>query len=713
MPPASNTVKSLNDAKSINIGIEDYNLIEERFDALEKQLEQLFGQVLFGLHTLDAHGTFLSINEQELAWIGYTQQEVVGQLKFIDLLTTESRIRYITYLDNQLESGVAEDIDLTLVSKSNVIKNITLYSTPVFNADGILSKCRAVLFNIDERKFIESQLAVAAIAFESQQGIMVTDANAVILQVNSAFTKITGFSSEEAIGQTPQILDSGVHDSSFYKLILQNIINAGSWEGEIFNRRKSGEVYPSYLRITAVKNTNDKVINYVVIFTDVSSSHLNLDAIKNLEFYDQLTQLPNRRLLFDRLDQALILSERTGLYGALLILDLDHFKTLNDTRGHNVGDLLLEQVAMRLAFSVREGDTVARIGGDEFAVLLEALSKDPIKAAAETTDIAEKIIVTLHQHFQLDAYAYHNTCSIGATLFKGHKRVSDDIFRQADIAMYESKNEGHNRLRFFDHEMQETINARVDLERELRKAIDQQEFVLRYQIQVDNRGVPVGAEALIRWMHPERGIITPVNFITLAEETGLIVAIGEWVLNQACIQLNAWKNAPTTKEIVLSVNVSALQFQQVNFVERLLAIVNRHQIKPSRLKLELTESMLIHNIDQIVMKMEALNKVGICFSLDDFGTGYSSLQYLKKLPLSQLKIDQSFVRDIGVDSGNSAIIQTIINIAHSLDLNVIAEGVETEEQWQYLVDNGCMHYQGYLFGKPLPIDEFEALLSKK
>ncbi|MDP3267708.1 MAG: EAL domain-containing protein [Legionella sp.] len=696
----------------VGIDIDDFNEIETRFDALEKELEYLYGHALFGMHTLDERGVFVSINAQELTWLGYKQQEVIGQLKFIDVLTAESREHYISHIENQLKTGITQDIDLALISNTQVIKHVTLYVTPVLDSDGELIKHRAVLFNIDERKSIEKQLKIATTAFEFQQGVIVTDANCIILQVNHAFTRITGYAAEDVIGQVPRLLNSGVQENTFYNDMWQSVTNTGSWEGEVFNRRKDGNVYTECSTITAVKDSHDVVINYVVTLTDICLGRDTLDEIKSFEFYDSLTQLPNRRLFLDRLNQALILSERSGLYGALLFLDLDQFKTLNDTLGHDIGDLLLEQVAMRLTISMREGDTLARIGGDEFAVLLQNLSEYAVDAAAQTKDVAEKMMATLCQNFQLDTYTYQSTCSIGATLFNRNKLVSDQVLRQADIALYQSKKEGRNTFHFFDPKMQDAINIRADLEQQLRKAIEEQQFELYYQIQVDSLGTPIGAEALIRWIHPERGLIAPVSFISLAEETGQILAIGEWVLNQACLQLKAWQKLEATNEMVLAVNVSAFQFNQTNFVEQVLATVEHHKINPERLKLELTESMLINNIADIITKMEAINTAGIQFSLDDFGTGYSSLQYLKKLPLNQLKIDQSFVHDIVADSSDRAIVCAIINIAHSLDISVIAEGVETVEQRQYLLDNGCAHYQGYLFGKPLPIDEFESLYIK-
>jgi diguanylate cyclase (GGDEF)-like protein len=440
--------------------------------------------------------------------------------------------------------------------------------------------------------------------------------------------------------------------------------------------------------------------------------HKRAEEINNLAFYDSLTQLPNRCLLFDRLNQALATSARTGQRSALLFLGLDHFKTLNDTLGYDLGDLLLQQVAAELTAYVREDNTVAHIGGDEFVVLLEGLSLQAVEATAQTQDIAEKILLLLNHPYLLNTHRYHSTISIGAIVFRGHEETSEEFLKQADIAMHQAKGAGRNALRFFEQTMQEVITARADMEYELRKAIEHHQFQLYYQIQLDHTGQALGAEALIRWIHPERGMISPFHFISLAEETELILPIGQWVLETACAQLETWQQNPLTQHLVLAVNVSAKQFHQEDFVEQVKAILQRHDINPALLKLELTESMLVNNISDIIRKMNALSKIGIVFSLDDFGTGYSSLQYLKKLPLNQLKIDQSFVRDIVTDVDDRAIVRTIITMANSLGINVIAEGVETAEQRQFLLDSGCIHYQGYLFSKPVPIDEFEALLKK-
>jgi diguanylate cyclase (GGDEF)-like protein len=416
--------------------------------------------------------------------------------------------------------------------------------------------------------------------------------------------------------------------------------------------------------------------------------------------------------LLDRLQHALATSARSGKQGALLFLDLDEFKTLNDTHGHDIGDLLLQQVAERLTALVRESDTVARPGGDEFVVMLQNLSDHDLEAAAQAETIGNKILSAFKQPYQLSHQQCQSSTSIGITLFNDHERQIDEMLKQADIAMYQAKKAGRNTLRFFDLQMQININARAAMEGELRKALQQQQFQLYYQIQVDGSGHPLGAEALIRWNHPERGLIPPLQFIPLAEETGLILPIGQWVLDTACAQLKAWQQDVVSRNLTLSVNVSAKQFRQADFVARVQATVQNHAINPMRLKLELTESMLLEHIEDTIASMNTLQAIGIQFSLDDFGTGYSSLQYLKQLPLDQLKIDRSFVRDIAIDSSDKAIVSTIIAMASSLELNVIAEGVETEEQRQFLVSRGCNAYQGYLFGKPVPIAQFDALIRR-
>lgn len=657
----------------------------------------------------DADGNYLYCNHAFEKLLGAKEVDIIGKTDydFVDKTSADS------YRENDRQAILANmpsanEEWLTFADGSTRL--FKTMKTPLLDKDGSLIGVLGVARDITERKQAEEGLRIAATTFESQEGMIVTDAQNTILRVNRAFTKITGYQAEDVIGQTPRLLSSGKQDKAFYAAMWANINTTGWWEGEIWNRRKSGEVYPEYLTITAVKDDAGITTNFVATLTDITVSKAASVEINNLAFYDPLTELPNRRLLLDRLNQALVASARSGKRGALLFMDLDHFKSLNDTLGHDYGDLLLQQVAERLKANVREGDTVSRLGGDEFVILLEDLSEEQIEAGAYTEDVAEKILLALNEPYQLHKHKYNSTPSIGATLFNGREREFEELLKQADIAMYQSKTEGRNTFRFFDPKMQEAIAARVDMQQELRKAIKQNQFELHYQIQVGADGKAIGAEALIRWQHPERGMISPFDFIPLAEESGLILPIGQWVLETACAQLKLWEQNELTQHLTLSINVSAKQFRQVDFVEKVQKGFNDSAIDPTKLKLELTESILVDNVKEIVATINALKALGIKFSLDDFGTGYSSLQYLKQLPLDQLKIDQSFVRDLVDDDSDKAIVLTVITMAKSLGLNVIAEGVETEAQRQFLLENGCENYQGYLFSKPVPVKMFEALL---
>ncbi|MBI3221658.1 MAG: EAL domain-containing protein [Nitrosomonadales bacterium] len=396
--------------------------------------------------------------------------------------------------------------------------------------------------------------------------------------------------------------------------------------------------------------------------------------------------------------------------GALLFLDLDNFKNINDTQGHVIGDQLLVEVAHRLQGCVREGDSVARLGGDEFVVVLEELSSLATEAAGQAELIAEKIRIELSYPFVLGDFECKSTSSIGISLFRGHLENLKELLMHADVAMYQAKSAGRNSVRFFDPTMQMALEARAVMETDLHHALKEQQFQLHYQIQVDSLRRPQGAEALLRWKHPQRGMVSPGEFIPLAEETGLIVQIGLWVLRAACAQLKVWQQNAHTRELRLAVNVSAKQFRQPDFVDQVQAVLQESGAMPSHLKLELTESTVLEDVQDTIAKMRALKLLGISFSMDDFGTGYSSLQYLKQLPLDQIKIDQSFVRDIVSDPNDAAIVQAIIAMTEALALNVIAEGVETAAQYQFLDEHGCHNFQGYLFSKPLPVEQFESLL---
>ncbi|MDP2826670.1 MAG: EAL domain-containing protein [Sulfuritalea sp.] len=598
-----------------------------------------------------------------------------------------------------------------------------VFDRTIRNAQGQLVRCelrlvrlpavdhrliRASFIDITERKRAEADQRVAAITFESQEAVIVTDATTAILRVNRAFTEITGYSSEDAVGKTPRLLRSGRHDAAFFAAMWESIERDGTWCGEIWNRRKNGEIYPGWLSITAVKSNRGVITHYASTLADITLRKAAEDEIRQLAFYDALTGLPNRRLMLDRLRQALTSSARHGRHGALMLFDLDDFKTLNDTLGHDVGDQFLVEVASRLASSTREGDTVARLGGDEFVIILEDLDAEAL-AAMQAESVAVKIQAALNEAYLLDlslaggelnTRSYHCTSSIGITLFRDQSVSVDELLKRADTAMYQSKASGRNTLRFFDPEMQAAVSARALLDSDLRRALDEGQFVLHYQPQVDGEGRLTGAEALVRWQHPRRGLVHPAEFIRQAEDTRLIVPLGHWVLEVACGQLALWGAQADTAHLTVAVNVSSRQFHQTDFVEQVLAVLRQTGANPRRLKLEVTENLLLHDIDDIVTKMTALKAEGVSFSLDDFGTGYSSLSYLKRLPLDQLKIDQSFVRDVLSDGNDAAIARTIIALGQSLGLAVIAEGVETEAQFEFLARQGCHAYQGNLFGKP-------------
>jgi diguanylate cyclase (GGDEF)-like protein len=540
-------------------------------------------------------------------------------------------------------------------------------------------------------------------------GIFHYNANYIITFCNQRFADLLQNSVDNFAGID---LKSVKDESAFPALEKALSGEVGYYEGPYSATYSNANIWISLICAPSL-DSNQNVVGGIAIVQDISERKKAEYIIENLAFYDSLTQLPNRQLLLDRLKQALATSAHTGKGGALLFLDLDNFKILNDSHGHDAGDSLLRHVAARLTTCLHEDDTVARLGGDEFVVLIEGLSSQATIAKTQTEIIGEKILAALQRPYQLGEKEHQSTASIGVVLFNGHNQALEELLKHADIAMYQAKKAGRNTLRFFDPQMQDAVNSRVDIERELRKALENQQFQLFYQIQVDRFHCILGAETLIRWLHPERGFIPPAEFIPLAEETGLILPIGEWVIETACSQLKIWQQNAKTRDLTLSVNVSAKQFHQPDFVTQLKDAIKRHSINPSQLKLELTESFLLENIDDTIAIMSVLNKIGIQFSLDDFGTGYSCLQYLKRLPLVQLKIDQSFVRDIVIDNSDRAIVRTIIAMAKSLDLNVIAEGVETEEQLQLLLNKGCAHFQGYLFSQPIPILQLNELLETR
>ena len=603
------------------------------------------------------------------------------------------------------EMGVRREANLQRTSLLALVVALTL-ALGVLTSFTFTRWARQLFQRYDqERKRTEMDLRISAIAFEAQEGMFVTDDQSVILRVNRSFTDITGYTPEDVIGKTPAILSSGRHDARFFESIWKQIAEHDAWRGEIWNRRKDGTVYPEWLTITAVRNALGTVTHYVSTLTDITLRKAAEEQIRHLAFFDPLTRLPNRRMLLDRLNQAMVNSRRTAQTGALLFIDLDHFKMVNDTLGHDKGDGLLEQVAHRLTESVREGDTVARQGGDEFVVMLENLGPDRTEAATRADLIGQKILQRVSRPYHVAGHEIVSSCSVGVALFQGQTDTPEELMKRADTAMYQAKEAGRHTVRFFDPEMHGAMLKRVAMEAAMRDSLRDGRFVLFYQGQTDSQGRLRGTEALLRWQHPTLGLIPPAQFIPIAEDTGLILPLGRWVLQTACEQLTRWAQQPDWQHVSVSVNVSGRQMRQANFVQEVLEVLAQTGAPPERLKLEITESLLLVNKEDTIAKMDALKARGVGFSLDDFGTGYSSLAYLKRLPLDQLKIDRSFVRELPGESRDAAIVQSIVALASSLGLTTIAEGVETGLQKAHLERLGCHNFQGFLFGLPAPVEQ--------
>ena len=651
-----------------------------------------------------ADGRFIEANGNYERDFGWTKSDMIGKTS-VEIGFWPDQAARVPWVESMRRSGRLVNYEVVWKCKNGERRHVSL-SSELIELDG-QSCIVAYATDITVRKSAEAELRIAAAAFESQECMMITNADSVILKVNQAFVETTGYAADEVVGRTPGLLKSGRHNADFYREMWETINKTGGWQGEVWDRRKNGEEYPKWLTISAVKGDEGVVTHYIGSHFDITERKNAEDKINELAYFDQLTRLPNRTLLQDRLKQVMTASSRNETHGALLFIDLDNFKTLNDTHGHDMGDLLLKQVAQHLMACVREGDTVARLGGDEFVVMLANLSVNEEEAAIGIETVAEKILATLDQSYLLNHVAFRSTASIGITLFRGQLTSVDDLMKQADLAMYKAKEAGRNTFRFFDPHMEAAVKERMALEEDLRRAIDAKQFILYYQAQVVGDGQVTGAEVLVRWQHPTRGMVSPAAFIPLAEETGLILPLGNWVLETACTQLAVWATQPAMAHLTVAVNVSAHQFRQADFVDRVLVVLKNTGANPQQLKLELTESLLVENVQDIIEKMHALKAKGVGFSLDDFGTGYSSLSYLKRLPLYQLKIDQSFVRDVLTDPNDAAIAKTVVSLAQSLGLGVIAEGVETGAQKAFLADSGCHAYQGYLFSKPLPVEGFE------
>ncbi|MEZ0231756.1 MAG: EAL domain-containing protein [Methylophilaceae bacterium] len=557
-----------------------------------------------------------------------------------------------------------------------------------------------------QRESAGNRLHQAKIAFESAvEGIMITDENTRIIAINQSFTDITGYSEEDVIGSVPNVLHHETHDSEFYKELWDTLAQDGRWRGEIWNTRKDGEQYAEWLTLTSVKDEEGQIINYVGVFADISEIKHSQNRLNELVNRDPLTGLPNRRLLNELLDHAIKRAEREQNQIALLFVDLDRFKAINDTLGHHVGDQLLFEVSKRISQAVRESDAVARLGGDEFLVMMDLLRKNE---DAET--VARKIINSLQTEFVIDGRELFIGASVGIAIYPTDSTDVEGLIKAADIAMYHVKSRGKNNLCFYSADLSKNAVERFTLENHLRKALERNQFEVYYQPQVSIKtGDIIGAEALLRWQHPELGMVSPAKFIPLAEETGLIVQIGEWVLRQSALQAAAWENAGLVLNR-LSVNVSGVQIQRSNFADTVYGILIETDCQPSLLELEITESTVMHNTEYVISVFDRIKRLGLRLAIDDFGTGYSSLSHLKRLPLDKIKIDQSFVRELPHNTDDAAIANAIYAMANSLGFKVIAEGVETTAQADFLLDMGCEEAQGYLYSRPVNASDFTQLL---
>lgn len=581
---------------------------------------------------------------------------------------------------------------------------IDKYVIKPINTDLLLQAIQKSAWSI--RASLEIQLA-ATVFDASSDAIFITDSDNRIISVNAAFCEITGYSAEDVIGETPAILSSGRYDARFYRAMWGDLLEKGRWSGEVWNRRKNGEIFAELLTINAVKNDRGNISHYVSIFADITEHKETEEHVRHLAHYDVLTDLPNRSLFNDRLGQAIINAQRDGGRAAVMFLDLDRFKIINDTLGHGIGDLLLQEVAGRLTGCVRQGDTVSRLGGDEFVVLLPELNDEK-----DAQLVAQKLLNAAELPIVMEGHELHISVSIGISYYPMDGTDTETLMKNADVAMYRAKEEGRNNYQFYHASMNARSFERLAMETSIRHALQRGEFDLYYQPRFAiPEGRIVGAEALIRWNHPELGLVSPAQFIPLAEETGLILPIGEWVLKQVAAQGKTWQQAGLPP-LSLAVNVSARQFRQADFAGKVLQILRDSGFYPHHLELELTESTLMTNAEENIETLNKLNALGIRIAIDDFGTGYSSLSYLKRLPVDILKIDRSFVSEVPGNRDGAAIVEAIIAMARSLGLHIIAEGVETAEQLEFLQTRKCNEIQGYYFSRPLPVQQFEQLLLK-
>lgn len=680
--------------------------VEQTLREQETYLRTIFENEPQCIKLLDATGALLDMNPAGLAMIEADSLDDIRGRKVCGLLAGKDQPRFEDMV-KAVFRGESRTLVFEAIGFKGMRRRMETHAVPLWDTDHRMVRALlGVTRDVSERMRAEEKLRLSAAVVEStQEGIIITDAEGRIVAVNRAFTVITGYCEAEVIGHKPEFLSSGRHSREFYQAMWASIQTTGGWQGELWNRRKNGEVYPEWLAISVVRDADDKIIHYVGVFSDISQLKQSQSQLEYLAHHDPLTGLPNRLLFTARLEHALERVARHAKGGAVLFLDLDRFKHVNDSLGHTVGDELLRQVADRLRHAVRREDTVARQGGDEFTVLIENLSE-----GEDAAMLAEHLIHALVDPFEVEGRRLFLGVSIGISVYPQDGDTVEQLLRNADAAMYRAKEEGRNTYRFYTEEMTALALEHIELQSQLRQAIAREQLVLHYQPQVNLRdGGLVGLEALVRWEHPEQGLIPPVKFIPMAEDTGLIVPLGEWVLRAACVQGKRWLDQGLAFGRI-SVNVAGKQLQRGD----LLAVVRRaladSGLPPQHLELEITENFVMKEAERAIDLLRAVRELGVKLAIDDFGTGYSSLAYLKLLPFDKLKIDKGFVRDLAHDENDAAIARAVIALGHSLQFTVIAEGVETEAQRGRLLRDGCDQAQGYLYGRPMPSVDAERFI---